>query len=150
MDFYAFCCSFWFFVPTKDQNEQCDVQMEASTKIQNEQQKAKMSNQRWLPVLVFEVELILSQKQERAKRRAAKSNERQIKTRPNNQNEQQKATKSIFHSDFHLFALTLDLWKVVDIKSKKNRTATTDKEKQRKAAKSNEEQRTLELENQTG
>ena len=32
--------------------------MEISTKKQNEQQKAKTSNQRHLPVLVFEIELI--------------------------------------------------------------------------------------------
>ena len=48
-----FCCSSWFFVPTKSHNEQCDAQMETSTKIQNEQQKAIMSNKRHLPVLVF-------------------------------------------------------------------------------------------------
>ena len=33
------------------------------TKSQNEQQKARTSNQRHLPVLVFETDLILSQKQ---------------------------------------------------------------------------------------
>ena len=46
--FFAFSCSFWFFVPT------------------NEQQKAKTSNQSHFLVLGFEIELILSQKQERA------------------------------------------------------------------------------------
>ena len=64
--FFVFRCSFWFFVPTKNQNEQCDIQMDTSTKNQNEQQKVKTSNQSHLPVLVFEIELILSQKQERA------------------------------------------------------------------------------------
>ena len=44
LDFFAFCCSFWFFVPTKSHNEQCDAQMETSTKNQNEQQKAITSN----------------------------------------------------------------------------------------------------------
>ena len=63
---FSLCCLFWFFVPTKNQNKQCNVQMETSTKSQNEQQKAKASNQRHLPVLVFEIQLILSQKQERA------------------------------------------------------------------------------------
>ena len=37
--FFVFCCSFWFFVPTKSHNEQCDAQMETSAKSQNEQQK---------------------------------------------------------------------------------------------------------------
>ena len=73
LDIFAFCCSFWFFVPTKSHNEQCDAQMETYTKNQNEQQKAIMSNKRHLPVLVFETELILSQKQEKA----TKGSERQ-------------------------------------------------------------------------
>ena len=47
--------------------------METSTKNQNQQQKAKTNNQRHLPVLVFEIELILSRKQERA----TKSNKKQ-------------------------------------------------------------------------
>ena len=44
-------------------------------------------------------------------------------------NEQQKATKSIFHSHFHSFASTLDLWRVVGIKSseKPERATTTNK-----------------------
>ena len=65
-----------------------------------------------------------------------------METRPKNQNEQQKATKSIFHSHFHSFAL--DLWKVADIKSNENPgRATTGKEKQRKAAKSSEEEQQI-------
>ena len=65
--FFAFCCcSFWFFVPTKSHNEQCDAQMETSTKDQNMQQKAITSNKRHLPVLVFEIELLLSQKQKKS------------------------------------------------------------------------------------
>ena len=60
-----------------------------------------------------------------------------METRPKNQNEQQKATKSIIHS----FASTLDLWKVVDIKSnEKPERATKGNEKQRKSTKSNEQQ----------
>ena len=31
---------FWIFVPTKNQNEHCNVQMETSAKSQNEQPKA--------------------------------------------------------------------------------------------------------------
>ena len=50
-------------------------------------QKTKTSNKRYLPVLVFEIELIISQKQERA----AKGIERQMETNTKNQNEQQKA-----------------------------------------------------------
>ena len=64
-----------------------------------------------------------------------------METLPKNQNEQPKATKNIFHSHFHSFASTLDLWKVVDIKSKeKPGRATTGNEKQRNAAKSYEVQ----------
>ena len=83
-----------------------------------------------LPVLVFEIELILSQKQERAMK-SSKSNERQMETRTKNQNEQQKATKSIFHAHFHSFAPLLDQWEVVDIKSnEKPERVTTGNEKQ--------------------
>ena len=48
--------------------------METSTKKQNKnkQQKAKTINQRHLPVLVFEIELILSQKQEQATKSSRK------------------------------------------------------------------------------
>ena len=113
--------------------------METSTKNQNEQQKAITSNKRHLPVLVFEIELILKNKKEQ--RRAAKGNERQMETLTKNQNEQQKETKSTFHSHFHSFAPILDLWKVIDIKSnEKPERATTGNEKQWKAAKSYEEQ----------
>ena len=45
LDFLTFCCSFWFFVPTKNENEQCDAQMEASTKPKRAT-KAITSNQR--------------------------------------------------------------------------------------------------------
>ena len=128
--FFAFRCSFWFFVPTKSHNEQCDAQMETSTKNQNEQQKAITSNKRHLPVLVFEIELILSQKQERA----TKSSKRQRTANGNmHQKPKQatKATKSIFHSHFHSFAPVLDQWKVVYIKSnEKPERATTGNEKQ--------------------
>ena len=68
-----------------------------------------------------------------------------METRTKNQNEQQKATKSIFHSYFHSFP---PMWKVVDIKSnEKPERATTGNEKQQKATKSNrKQQRTSELE----
>ena len=88
--FFAFRCSFWFFVPTKSHNEQCDAQMETSTKNQNEQQKAITSNKRHLPVLVFEIELILSQKQERA----TKSSKRQRTANGNTHQKPKRATKS--------------------------------------------------------
>ena len=67
-------------------------------------QYTKTRNQRHFPVLVFEIELILSQKQERATKSSKK---RRTATRPKNQNEQQKATKSTFHSHFHSL---LQLW----------------------------------------
>ena len=88
--FFAFRCSFWFFVPTKSHNEQCDAQMETTTKNQNEQQKAITSNKRHLPVLVFEIELILSQKQERA----TKSSKRQRTANGNTHQKPKRATKS--------------------------------------------------------
>ena len=90
LDIFAFRCSFWFFVPTKSHNEQCDAQMETSTKNQNEQQKAITSNKRHLPVLVFEIELILSQKQERA----TKSSKRQRTANGNTHQKPKRATKS--------------------------------------------------------
>ena len=90
LDFFAFCCSFWFFEPTKSHNKQCDAQMETSTKNQNEQQKAATSNKSHLPVLVFEIELILSQKQERA----TKSSKRQRRANGNTHQNPKRATKS--------------------------------------------------------
>ena len=38
---FAFCCSFWFFVPTKSHSEQCDAQME--TQMKNPQTSNKKS-----------------------------------------------------------------------------------------------------------
>ena len=64
--------------------------METSTKNQNEQQKAITSNKRHLPVLVFEIELILSQKQERA----TKSSKRQRTANGNTHQKPKRATKS--------------------------------------------------------
>ena len=90
LDFFAFCCSFWLFVPTKSHNEQCDAQMETSTKNQNEQQKTKTSNKRHLPVLVFEIELILCQKQGRA----TKSSKRHRMANGNTHQKPQRATKN--------------------------------------------------------
>ena len=46
--------------------------MQTSSKNQNEQQKAKTSNQRHLPVLAFEIELILSQKRQRTTKSSKK------------------------------------------------------------------------------
>ena len=59
-------------------------------KNQNEQQKAITSNKRHLPVLVFEIELILSQKQERA----TKSSKRQRTANGNTHQKPKRATKS--------------------------------------------------------
>ena len=96
LDFFGLLLLVLFFVRTKSHNEQCDGQMETSTKTQNEKQKAITSNKRHLPVLV---QFYLKNKKEQ--RRAAKGNERQMETRTKNQNERQKATKSILHSHFH-------------------------------------------------
>ena len=67
-----------------------------------------------------------------------------METRPQNQNEQQKQQRALFTPifiHFHSFASTLELWRVVGIKSiEKPERATTDNEKQRKAAKSKHRQ----------
>ena len=62
--------------------------METSTKKQNEQQKAKPNNQRHLPVLVSEIELILKNKNEQ--QRAAKATNGKWKHAPKSK----RATKS--------------------------------------------------------
>ena len=54
-DFWPFVARFGFSYQ-KNRNKHCNVQMETLTKNQNEQQKAKTSNQKHLPVLVFEIE----------------------------------------------------------------------------------------------
>ena len=79
-----------FFRSNKSHNEQCDAQMETSTKSQNEQQKAITSNKKHLLVLVFEIELILSQKQERA----TKSSTRKRTANGNTHQKPKRATKS--------------------------------------------------------
>ena len=75
---------------TKNQNEQCNFQMKTSTKNQNEQRKAKTSNQRHLPVLVSETVLILSQKRERT----TKSSINQPTAKGNTPPKPKRATKS--------------------------------------------------------
>ena len=115
------------------------------------QKKAKTSNQRHLPVLVFDIELILFQKQEWAtksskKQWTANGNTPQKPKRATTRNEKQQ--RAFFHFNFHSFASIPDLWKVVDTKSnEKPERATTGNEKQQKATKSNKTQkRTSELE----
>ena len=134
---------------TENENEQCNVQIETSTESQHEQHKAKTNNQSLLPVSVFKIELILSQKQQ-----ATKSSKKQGTANGNTHQKPKRATKSIFHSHFHSFASTLDVWKVVSkaMKSQKEQQrATKSSKKQRRAAKSNKKQkRTSELENQNG
>ena len=93
----AFCCSFcflWMF-PFEHRIARCGFLLVAITKTSNKRQKKS----KWKPGL--------SQKQERAmksskRHRTANGNTHQ------NKNEQQKATKSIFHSHFHSFAPILD------------------------------------------
>ena len=101
---FAFCYLFSFFVPTKNQNEQCNVQKETSKKTKQET-KAITSNQRHFSVWFFDsiskTRLILFQKQERA----IKSSKKQLTTNGNtpkktktSNNEQQKSKQSTFHS----------------------------------------------------
>ena len=59
--------------------------------------------------------------------------ERQEESCPQNEKEQQKVTKSIFHSHFHSFAPILVQWK--------NWKTRTGKGKERRAAKSNKRQK---------
>ena len=96
-------------------------------------QKAITSNKRHLPVLVFEIELILSQKQEK-QRRAAKGNKRQMETRTKNQNEQQRAFFIPIFIHSHQF-WTNGRWLISGaMKSQKEqRRATKSYEKQQKA-----------------
>ena len=118
-----------------------------SWKNQNGQEKAKTSNEKhkkskWKPGYI---------KNKKEQRRAAKCNERQMETRTKNQNEQQKATKSIFIPIFiHSQQFeTYGRWFVSRaMKSQKEqRRATKSNEKQQKATKSNKkQQRTSELE----
>ena len=104
---FAFCCSFWFFAATETQNEHCDFQKETST-------KTITSKKRHFFVLVFEIEFILSQKQERA----TKSSKKQRTASGNTHQKPKRATKS----------------------NKKQQKATKSNKKQQKATKSNEEQ----------
>ena len=118
-------------------------------KKQNEQQETIASNKRHLPVLVFELELILKNKKEQ--RRAAKGTERQMETRTKKPKRATKATKAFFIAIFihsHQF-WTYGRWLVSRAtKSQKNqRRERKSNEKQQKATKSNEkQQRTSELE----
>ena len=90
MDLFAFCCSFWFFVPAKSQNEQCDTQMKTSTKNQHEQQKTTKrlfihSHQFWTNGRWLISRALRSQKKQRRER---KSNEKQQKATKSNKKQQ--------------------------------------------------------------
>ena len=80
-------------------------------------------------------------------RTGSKSEERQMETRAKNQNEQQKATEIIFHSNLHSITSILDIWKVVDIKSNEKPESNNGQEK---TAKSYEEQYVAETDNGAG
>ena len=75
-DFFAFCCLFWFFAITRYQNEQCNLQMETSTKTKTSNKKPKCATKPISLFLVFEIELILSRKQERARRAVKATNDK--------------------------------------------------------------------------
>ena len=108
-----------------------------TNKSQNEQPKA-------FACFSFEIELILSQKQEQAeessrKQRMAKGNT------PQNPKRAAKNNKDHFYSHFQSFASTLNLWNVVGIKgNEKPERATMGNEinrKQQKASTSNKKQK---------
>ena len=113
--------------------------METPAKNQNEGHKAKASTQRTDSISETRTS---NEEQQRAETTNGKWNPLPPQKKP------KLATKSIINSQFHSFASTLDLWKVVDIKSnEKPERTTTGNEKQQKATKSNKKQkRTSELE----
>ena len=88
--FLSFVARFGLSYQQKTKTSNVMFQMETSTKKQNEQRKAKTSNQRHLPVLVFEIELILSQKQERT----MKSSKKHRTANGNMPQKPKRATKS--------------------------------------------------------
>ena len=147
LDLFAFCCSFWFFVPAKNQNNQCNVQIETSTRKPKRATKVITSNERHLPVLVFAILILrtdsISETRTSNEEQKKTTNDKwkhSPKTKTSN-NKQLKPTKNTFDSHVHSFVPSLDLWKVIDIKSNgKPERATTGNEKQRKAGKRNEEQ----------
>ena len=115
--------------------------METSTKNQNEQQKAITSNKRHLSVLVFETELILSQKQERA----TKSSKRQRTANGNTHQKPKRATKKQQRAFFiPIFIHSHQFWTygrwLISRAMKSLKEQRRAKKKQRKAAKSYEEQ----------
>ena len=141
----------WFPFGLFRTNEQCEAQMETSTKNENERQKAFTNNKRHLPVLVFEIELILSQKQERA----TKSSKRQRTANGNMQQKPKRATKS--NKEYFSFKFSFihtisgpmeggwyqEQWKA----RKSNDGQRKSNEKQQEATTSNKkQQRTSELE----
>ena len=120
---------------TKTQNEQSDVQMETSTK--NKKGATKSQNEQPKTFACFGFR----------ERTGSKSDERQMETLAKNQNEQQKATEIIFHSNLYSIASILDIWKVVDIKSNEKPESNNG---QQKTAKSYEEQYVAETDNGAG
>ena len=117
-------------------------------------QKTKTSNQRHLPVLFFEIELILSQKQERATKSSKKATDGKLKHAPKTKtsnNEPQKQQRAFFIPIFiHLLQLwTYGRWLTSRAmkNQKEQRRATKSNEKQQIATKSNKKQkRTSKLE----
>ena len=91
------CCSFFIFRTSKKpqramrcSNGNIHKKPKRATKSHDEQQKAMTSNKRHSPDLVFEIELIISQKQERA----TTSSKRKRMANGNTHQKPKRATKS--------------------------------------------------------
>ena len=140
--FFTLCCSFGILVHTKNQNEQCDRQMETTTKSQNEQGKRNNEQRRQMSVLIFKdrinsIAQIKMRKQEHSKALKYKW-EHSPKTRTSDK-EQQKARKIIFHSFFfHSFATTGRCLTSRAIKSQKEQEQATKSHKEQQSATKNQ------------
>ena len=88
--FLPFIARFGFSYQQKVTTSNAMLKWKHPQKNQNEQQKAITSNKRHLPVLIFEIELILSQKQEKA----SKGSKRQRTANGNTHQRPKRATKS--------------------------------------------------------
>ena len=127
----------------------CSV--EKSTKNQNEQQKAITSNKRHLPILVYEIELVLSQKQEKQEEQRKATNgkwKHAPKTKTSNKKQQRAFSIPIFiHShEFWTYGRWL-ISRAMKSEKEQGRATKSNERQQLKATKSNKkQQRTSELE----
>ena len=122
-------------MPTKSHKEQCDAQMETSTKKPKRETESLNEQQKAFACFGFYL------KNKKEQRRALKSNERQMETHTKNQNEQQRAFFIPIFIHSHQFWI-YGRWLISRaMKSlKEQRRAMKSNEKLRRASKSYEEQ----------